>query len=124
MKISWNWLSELVDLSGVKGPEALADILTNRGLEVEAIERQDHGFEKVITAQVVEKNKHPQADRLSVCKVTTGSGEPLDIVCGAQNFKAGDKVALAQVGAQLPNGMTIAAGKIRGEVSNGMLCSE
>ena len=124
MHISWNWLSEMVDLSQVGGPEKLAELLTSRGLEVEGIERQDQGFEKVITAQILERAPHPQADRLSLCKVSTGSGEPLEIVCGAQNMKAGDKVALAQIGANLPNGVKIAAGKIRGVVSNGMLCSE
>lgn len=124
MRVSWNWLSELVDLSGMKGPQGLAELLTSRGLEVEAIERMDQGFEKVVTAQILERKPHPQADRLSLCKVTIGAGEPLDIVCGAQNMKAGDKVALAQVGANLPNGLKIQQGKIRGEISNGMLCSE
>ena len=124
MKISWNWLSEFVDLSGLKSPEALGDLLTSRGLEVEAIEKQDQGLEKVITAQILERNPHPQADRLSLCKVSIGSGEPMDIVCGAQNMKAGDKVALAQIGAELPNGLKIAKSKIRGVESNGMLCSE
>jgi phenylalanyl-tRNA synthetase beta chain len=124
MKISYKWLSELVDLSAVKGPQALADLLTGRGLEVEALDRQDQGFDQVVTAQILERNPHPQADRLSLCKVSTGSGEPLEIVCGAQNMKAGDKVALAQIGADLPNGMKIAQGKIRGVISNGMLCSE
>jgi phenylalanyl-tRNA synthetase beta chain len=124
MRISWNWLSELVDLTGSKGPEGLAELLTRRGIEVEAIERQDHGFQNVVTAQVLEKNPHPQADRLSLCKVSFGQSEPLEIVCGAQNFKAGDKVALAQIGAHLPNGLAISANKIRGVSSFGMLCSE
>lgn len=124
MRISWNWLSEFIDLSGVAGPSALAELLTRRGLEVEGIERLDQGFEKVVTAQILERNPHPQADRLSLCKVTIGKGEPLEIVCGAQNMKAGDKVVLAQVGAHLPNGVKIEAGKIRGIISNGMLCSE
>ncbi len=123
MKISWNWLSELVDLKGVDA-HTLASLLTQRGLEVEAVEDQGKGLEKVITAQILERNPHPNADRLSFCKVTIGKGEPLEIVCGAQNMKAGDKVALAQVGASLPNGMTIAQSKIRGLTSNGMLCSE
>lgn len=123
MKISWNWLSELVDLSGVKSAEELANLLTLRGLEVESIDRQDQGLEKVVTAQILERNPHPQADRLSLCQVSLGSGAPLEIVCGAQNMKAGDKVALAQVGARLPNGLTIAQTRIRGVVSNGMLCS-
>jgi phenylalanyl-tRNA synthetase beta chain len=125
MKISWNWLSELVDMSKLKGsPEELGELLTRRGLEVEEIERQGKGFESVVTAQILERNKHPEADRLSVCKVSLGSGEPLEIVCGAQNMKAGDKVALAQIGALLPNGLKIERSKIRGVVSNGMLCSE
>ena len=121
MRVSWKWLNELVDLStlpGVKnlavdGPQSLADLLTSRGLEVEGIERLDHGFDKVVTAQILEKKPHPQADRLSLCKVTLGSGDPLDIVCGAQNMKTGDKVALAQVGANLPNGIKIAQSKIQ-----------
>jgi phenylalanyl-tRNA synthetase beta chain len=124
MRVSWNWLSELVDLSEVKGPVALADLLTRRGLEVESIERLDQGLEKVVTAQILERNPHPQSDRLSLCQVTTGSDEVLEIVCGAQNMKSGDKVALAQIGALLPNGLKIAQSKIRGVVSNGMLCSE
>ncbi|HLD99892.1 MAG TPA: phenylalanine--tRNA ligase subunit beta [Bdellovibrionota bacterium] len=124
MRISWNWLSEMLDLGKVGGPQGLATLLTARGLEVEAIERQDQGLEKVITAKILERLPHPQADRLSICNVTTGTGNPLQIVCGAQNMKAGDTVALAQVGSLLPNGAKIEAGKIRGIVSNGMLCSE
>jgi len=124
MRISWNWLSEMVDLSQVGGPTGLADLLTRRGLEVEAIERLDAGFEKVVTVQILERRPHPQADRLSLCQVTLGHGDPLEIVCGAQNMKAGDKVALAQIGANLPNGLKIQQSKIRGVVSHGMLCSE
>lgn len=124
MKVSLKWLAELVDLSKLDGPSAIAELLTRRGLEVEAIERQDAGFDKVVTAQILERAPHPQADRLSLCKVTLGSGDPLEIVCGAQNMKAGDRVALAQIGAELPNGLKIAQSKIRGSTSNGMLCSE
>ncbi|MCM2278717.1 MAG: phenylalanine--tRNA ligase subunit beta [Oligoflexia bacterium] len=124
MRISWKWLSEMVDLSGVGGPQGLAELLTRRGLEVEAIERQDAGFDRVVTAQILERNRHPQADRLSLCLVTTGQGDPQEIVCGAQNMKAGDKVALAQIGAHLPNDVKIERSKIRGVTSNGMLCSE
>lgn len=124
MRISWNWLSEMVDLSAIGGPKGLGELLTRRGLEVESLESQDAGLGLVVTAKILEKGQHPQADRLSLCKVTTGSGEPMQIVCGAQNHRAGDIVALAQIGAHLPNGLKIAAGKIRGEASNGMLCSE
>lgn len=124
MRVSWKWLSEMVDLSGVGGPNGLADLLTRRGLEVEAMERQDQGFDKVVSVQILERNKHPDSDRLSLCKVSLGSGDPLEIVCGAQNMKTGDKVVLAQIGAHLPNGLKIEKSKIRGVVSNGMLCSE
>jgi phenylalanyl-tRNA synthetase beta chain len=124
MKISYQWLGEWVDLSGFKKPEELADLLTARGLEVEDVHTQGQGLEKVVAAQIVEKEKHPEADRLSLCKVNIGTGEYLDIVCGAQNMKKGDIVCLAQIGANLPNGMKIEKGKIRGQVSMGMLCSE
>ncbi len=125
MKISYKWLGEWVDLSGFKKPEDLADLLTARGLEVEEVKRQDEGLEKVISVMIIAKEKHPEADRLSLCKVNPGNGaDYLDIVCGAQNMKVGDVVALAQVGANLPNGMKIEKGKIRGQVSMGMLCSE
>ncbi|MCM2324381.1 MAG: phenylalanine--tRNA ligase subunit beta [Oligoflexia bacterium] len=124
MQISWKWLCEMVDLDGVGGPQGLAELLTRRGLEVEAIDRQDAGFDHVVTARILERNKHPQADRLSLCLVTTGQGDPMEIVCGAQNMKAGDTVVLAQIGALLPNGVKIERSKIRGVTSNGMLCSE
>ncbi len=107
MRISWKWLSEFVDLSGVKGPEQLAEILTRRGLEVEEVRPLAKGFEKVVTVKILERAKHPDSDRLSLCKVSLGEGEPQEIVCGAQNMKAGDVVALAQIGALLPNGMKI-----------------
>ena len=124
MRISWNWLSEMVDLGAVNGPQGLAELLTRRGLEVEGIHGLAQGFDKVVTAKILERSPHPQADRLSLCKVTIGKGEPLEIVCGAQNMKAGDIVALAQIGAHLPNDLKIAQSKIRGVTSNGMLCSE
>ncbi|MBS1959993.1 MAG: phenylalanine--tRNA ligase subunit beta [Bdellovibrionales bacterium] len=128
MKISYQWLNEWVDLSAVtgvkEGPVALAELLTARGLEVESIHKLAEGLDKVVTVRILERAKHPEADRLSICKVTTGIGELMEIVCGAQNMKAGDIVCLAQIGAVLPNGMKIEKSKIRGVVSNGMLCSE
>jgi phenylalanyl-tRNA synthetase beta chain len=124
MKISWKWLGDWVDLEKVGSPEKLAEILTARGLEVEAVHRLDAGFEHVVTAQILERLKHPEADRLSVCTVSTGAAPYLQIVCGAQNMKRGDVVALAQIGAKLPNGLKIEKSKIRGTESFGMLCSE
>ncbi len=128
MKISLKWLNEFVDLKDLT-PVQVADALTARGFEVEDFSRQDKGFEKVVVGQIVQKLKHPEADRLSLCTVNpkgldAESSEFLEIVCGAQNMKVGDKVPLALPGAQLPNGAKIEKGKIRGVVSNGMLCSE
>lgn len=124
MKVSYAWLKELVPFK--QSPRELADLLTARGLEVEEFESQGKGLEKVVSAFIVEKGKHPDSDRLSLCKVDVGAanGGVLEIVCGATNHKTGDKVAAALVGAELPNGMKIGKGKIRGVESNGMLCSE
>lgn len=124
MKVSYSWLKELVEFP--QDAKALADLLTARGLEVEELESQGKGLEKVVSAFIVEKGKHPDSDRLSLCKVDVGAahGGVLEIVCGATNHKTGDKVAAALVGAELPNGMKIGKGKIRGVESNGMLCSD
>lgn len=125
MKISWNWLSELVDLKRFNGPDALARFVTDRGLEVESVERLDRGFGNVVTAQIKEFQKHPQADRLNVCQVVAGEGvPPVQVVCGGNNLFVGAKVAFAQPGAHLPNDLKIAVSKIRGVESHGMLCSE
>src|SRR5690242_13129158 len=99
MKVSYNWLKEFVDFD--LSPDQLADLLTMLGLEVEGVERIGTGLDDVVVAVVEEKLQHPNADKLSLCKVNNGQ-EILSIVCGAQNFKTGDKVALAQVGAVLP----------------------
>src|SRR5512138_1162214 len=121
MKVSYNWLKELVDFD--LSPEALSDLLTMLGLEVEGVERCGEGLDEVVVARVEERAQHPNADKLSLCKVNSGT-EILSIVCGAQNFKAGDTVALATIGAVLPGDFRIKRSKIRGEESFGMLCSE
>lgn len=124
MKISLNWLSEYLDITPIRTDlHGVLGKLTMRGLEVEAIHDLSKGFEKVVVAQVEVRDRHPNADRLSVCRVNNGK-EVLQIVCGAQNFKAGDKVALSMIGAHLPNGLKIEKGKIRDVESFGMLCSE
>lgn len=102
--------------------DQLAEKLTMSGTEVEAIDRKGFSGDGVVTARIVSFTQHPNADRLSVCQVDDGSGTR-QIVCGAKNFKAGDVVPLAQPGATLPNGMTIKKSKLRGETSEGMLCS-
>lgn len=121
MKVTYNWLKEFVDFDLT--PEQLADLLTMLGLEVEAMEKLGAGMDDVVVAIVEEKRQHPNADKLSLCRVNDGSGV-LDVVCGAQNFQAGDTVALARIGAVLPGDFRIKRSKIRGEESCGMLCSE
>jgi phenylalanyl-tRNA synthetase beta chain len=121
MIVTYNWLREFVDCD--LPVTELSDLLTMLGLEVERVETVGEGMDDVVVAQVLEKNQHPNADKLSLCKVNNGT-EILSIVCGAQNFKAGDKVALAQIGAVLPGDFKIKRSKIRGEESCGMLCSE
>jgi phenylalanyl-tRNA synthetase beta chain len=121
MKVTYNWLKEYVDFD--LSEDQLADMLTMLGLEVEGMERLGGGMDDVVVARVEEKRQHPNADKLSLCKVSNGR-EILDVVCGAQNFKSGDTVALAQIGAVLPGDFKIKRSKIRGEESCGMLCSE
>lgn len=121
MKVSYNWLKEFVDFD--LSVDELSHLLTMLGLEVDTIERTGEGLDDVIVALVEERAQHPNADKLSLCRVNNGK-EVLSIVCGAQNFKSGDKVALAQIGAVLPGDFKIKRSKIRGEESFGMLCSE
>lgn len=121
MIVTYNWIKEFVDCD--LPPEELSHLLTMLGLEVERMESVGGGMDDVVVARVAEKAQHPNADKLSLCKVDNGK-ELLTIVCGAQNFKAGDKVALAQIGAVLPGDFKIKRSKIRGEESFGMLCSE
>ncbi len=121
MKFSLNWLREFVDLP--PSVDALAELLTLAGVEIEGIEKRGADFEKVVVAQIKESKQHPNADRLSVCVVDDGSGTPRQIVCGAKNYKVGDKVPLALPGAELPGDLKIKASKLRGVESEGMLCS-
>lgn len=120
MKLAMSWLRDWVEVSAA--PEAVADALTRRGFYVEGIERHGHAYPGVVAARVLEVQKHPNADRLSLCRVDGGAGE-LRVVCGAPNVRAGMMVPLATVGATLPGGLVIKASKIRGEESQGMLCS-
>ncbi len=121
MNVTYNWLKEFVDFR--ETPEELAELLTMLGLEVESMEKLGEGLDDVVVALVEEKRQHPNADKLSLCRVNNGK-EVLDVVCGAQNFKQGDTVALAQIGALLPGEFKIKRSKIRGEESCGMLCSD
>ena len=126
MKVTLNWLKQYVDFNW--SPEELTERLTMLGLEVEGVQKISGAFDGIVVAQVITRDKHPGADKLSLCRVNDGSGER-QIVCGAQNFKAGDKVPLILPGASLPpkagekEPFTIKVGKIRGVESHGMLCS-
>jgi phenylalanyl-tRNA synthetase beta chain len=126
MKVTLNWLKQYVDFNW--SPEELTERLTMLGLEVEGVQKLGGEFEGIVVAQVITRDKHPNADKLSLCRVNDGKGER-QIVCGAQNFKAGDKVPLILPGASLPpkpgekEPFTIKVGKIRGVESHGMLCS-
>jgi len=121
MKFSVNWLREFVDLP--KNPEEIAEVLTRAGIETKNIEMHDAKVEQVIVSQITASSRHPNADRLTVCEVDDGSGAKRQIVCGATNYKVGDKVPLALPGAKLPNGTEIRKSKLRGVESEGMLCS-
>jgi phenylalanyl-tRNA synthetase beta chain len=121
MKFSVNWLQEFVDLP--KNPEEIADLLTRAGVETENIETRGAKIDKVIVSRITASSRHPNADRLTVCEVDDGSGTKRQIVCGATNYKVGDKVPLALPGAKLPNGTEIRKSKLRGVESEGMLCS-
>src|SRR4029079_13262059 len=120
MKFSVKWLREFVDLP--KNPEEIAELLTRAGIETKKIETRGANVENVVVSQITASSRHPNADRLSVCEVDDGSGTKRQIVCGATNYKAGDKVPLALPGAKLPNGTEIRKSKLRGVESEGMLC--
>ncbi|MCA1587598.1 MAG: phenylalanine--tRNA ligase subunit beta, partial [Chloroflexi bacterium] len=122
MRVPLSWLGEYVDVA--LSPRALADELTMRGMEVSAIERVGGGWTDVVVGRVIDVERHPNADTLWLTRVEVDAGtEPLEIVCGAQNLELGQLVPVARVGAVLPGERRIERTKIRGVVSNGMLCS-
>lgn len=121
MKISLDWLADFVNWEDE--PAALAARLTAAGLNVEGIEEIRRTWPGVVVARVVECGRHPDADRLSLCRVDDGTGDPIQVVCGAPNVRAGLTVLLARVGAVLPGDFRIKKSKIRGVESCGMICS-
>ena len=121
MIVTYNWLKEFVDFEYT--PQELCDRLTMVGLEVDALVEIGGNLDSVIVAQLDSVEQHPDADRLTVCQVNTGT-EVVQVVCGATNHKTGDLIALAQPGSVLPGDFKIKKSKIRGQVSLGMLCSE
>ena len=128
MKISYNWLKEYANVS-LPAVE-VARILTDCGLEIEAIDEYESvkgGLKGIVIGQVLSTQRHPNADKLTCCKVDVGEGKILDIVCGAPNVAAGQRVPVATIGAVLYKGddsFAIKAGKLRGEPSDGMICAE
>ena len=120
MKVSYNWLKEYLPLD--LPAQDLAERLLQLGFEVAALEKLGPAFSGVVTGHVLTVEKHPNADRLSLCVVEVGS-EKYSVVCGAKNVAAGQKIALARVGAVLPGGFKIERSKIRGVESQGMICS-
>jgi len=122
MWISIKWLRELVDIN--QSPEELAETLTMAGFEVEEIENRASWADGVVVGKVLKRDRHPDADKLSVCTVDVGAEEPLNIVCGAQNVRADIYVPVATVGTYLPKvNLTIKPAKLRGVPSSGMICS-
>ncbi len=121
MKITYRWMGEFARLTVT--PVELASQLTLAGLEVEAVVPAAAPFTGVVVGEVLECGRHPNAEKLSLCQVTTDGTDRLQIVCGAPNVRAGLKVAVARVGAKLPDGTLIKRAKLRGLESNGMLCS-
>lgn len=124
MKISLQWLNDFVDVTEFyTNTQTLADLLTRAGLEVEDIQNKAKDFNNVVIGHITVKDKHPNADKLSLCQVDIGGGKIEQIVCGAQNHKQGDKVIVALPGAVLPGNFAIKKAKVRDVESNGMLCS-
>lgn len=122
MLVSLNWLADYVDLTDQQ-PAELAEKITRSGIEVDAIEVRSQDMKNVVIGQVVSKEKHPEADKLNICQVDIGTGELSQIVCGAPNVDAGQNVIVAVPGARLPGGFKIKKAKLRGQESNGMICS-
>jgi phenylalanyl-tRNA synthetase beta chain len=121
VKITYSWMKEFTLLAAT--PAELASRLTLAGLEVESIQPVAPPFSGVVVGEVLECTRHPEADKLSVCQVTTDGSDRLQIICGAPNVRRGLKVAVATVGAVLPGNVQIKRAKLRGLESNGMLCS-
>ena len=122
MNVTLNWLKTYIDFEF--SPNELADRLTMLGIEVEAVKQLGTGLEGVVVGKVNTIRPHPNADKLVLCQVDVGEGEEHQIVCGAPNVQEGMLAPVATIGATLPIGLTIKSAKLRGEVSQGMLCSE
>jgi phenylalanyl-tRNA synthetase beta chain len=121
VKVLLSWLRELAPFEG--DPVALGDQMSDLGMAVESIEHLGQGLDGIVVAEVLDLRRHPDADKIQLVDVDLGDGEALQICCGAFNMAVGDRVPLATLGTTMPNGMKIERRKLRGQWSNGMLCS-
>lgn len=122
MNVSYQWLAEYIDVTGVTAEE-LAARMTQAGIEIDVIENRNKGVDGIVVGYVKSREKHPDADKLNVCQVDADTGELLQIVCGASNVDTGQKVPVALIGTVMPDGMKIKKAKLRGVESQGMICS-
>ncbi|PKL42918.1 MAG: phenylalanine--tRNA ligase subunit beta [Candidatus Riflebacteria bacterium HGW-Riflebacteria-1] len=122
MKVLLSWLKDYIDIQ--ESPEKIAEALNMTGLEVEEVIQPGKNLDQIVVGKILSRDPHPDADKLSLCSVDVNRGQPLQIVCGANNMKAGDKVPVAMLGAKLPGGFEISRAKIRGVESSGMMCSK
>ena len=119
---SYKWLNQDIDLSWI-APQELADKMSVTGIEVEGVEVPEAGLKKIVVGEVVECVDHPDSDHLHICQVNIGEEELSQIVCGAPNVEAGIKVIVALPNSRIAGNVKIKKGKMRGQVSNGMICS-
>ncbi|MBQ9940964.1 MAG: phenylalanine--tRNA ligase subunit beta [Clostridia bacterium] len=123
MNLSFDWLKDFVDVEKLPTPKQYCDRMTDTGSKVEGFELLGEDIENVVVGKIVSTEKHPDADRLTICQIDLGESELVQIVTGADNINAGDLVPVAKNGSTLPGGVKIKSGKLRGVPSNGMLCS-
>ena len=122
MKLSLNWLQDYINIDDISIKD-YCDRMTNTGSKVEGYECRGDNINNVVVGKITTLQKHPNADKLTICSVDVGTEAPVQIITGAGNVFAGAYVPVALNGAKLPTGQTIKAGKLRGELSFGMLCS-
>jgi len=122
VKVLLSWLKDYIDID--ETPEKIAEALNMTGIEVEEIIQPGKNLNQIVVGRIISRDPHPDADKLSLCSVDVNRGHPLQIVCGANNMKPGDKVPVAMLGAKLPGGFEISRAKIRGVESFGMMCSK
>lgn len=122
MKVSMEWIGELVDIKGVT-PKEYSDKMTMSGSKVEGIENPGNEIQNVVVGKILKIEKHPDADKLVVCQVDAGGEENIQIVTGAKNVREGQLVPVALHKSKLPGGVEITKGKLRGVLSQGMMCS-